>query len=302
MLILVLGVTSVLTFAVMSFIPDYYRSDDIVGYEEVSSTVAEGLHKVGVVLGFNFGDVHKTTDAIFPPHYVHLLKSDEFMARLMAIRVTTVDGQRMSYYAYLLGKPEAVVPDPYCLTEDEKELFDDAQKHILCEANTKKNLVKISVLDCDPMVCATMADSVRSCLQQFMMDYRKAKNLEEAAYFQKLTRSAREEYDRAVKAFNAFAEKHQNLSKGSMIIRQEKLQTDMLRKYRILQGLEAQYKHAMAKTEDRTAVFTPVQKAFVPVQPIGPKRLYTVLIMCLLVFVFSLLYFLRKDLVGQLIR
>lgn len=302
-MLLVLLAAAALTLTVVSFIPDYYRSDEIVGYEEVASTVAHGLHDVGVTLGFNLGDVHMNPDAIYPPHYVILLRSEEFMARLMAVQVMTKEGASMSYFAHVTGLPaDAPLPDPFRLTEEERELFDQTQNRILCAANTKKNLVKISVMDSDPVVCALMADSVRACLQQYMMDYRQKKNKAEADYFSMLSEQAQAEYDKAVVAFSSFAEQHLNLEQGSKLARQEQLQNDMLQKYRILQGLQAQHKHALAKAADRTEIFTMVQKAFVPPTPVGPRRGYTVLILCLFSFIFSLLFFLRKDLIGQLTR
>ena len=300
-LLMVLSATSVLTLAVMAFIPDYYRSDEIVGYEEVTSTVAHGLHNVGVALGFNLGDVHKNTDAIFPPHYLLLMRSEEFMARLMAVQVLTKEGERKSYFAHVTGhSADTPLPDPFRLTDEERKLFDQTQKRILCAANTRKNLVKVSVMDRDPMVCAVMADSVRACLQQYLMDYRQRKSQAEADYFKELTVQAQTEYDQALGAFTAFAEQHLNLEKGSLLARQEKLQNEMLLKYRTLQALQAQYNQAVAKVEDRTAVFTMVQKAFVPPTPVGPRRGYMVLVLCLLAFIFSLLFFLRRDLIGQL--
>ena len=42
---------------IMLSVPDYFRSDKIVGYEEKTSTIIEGLHEIGRLQGYNLGNV-----------------------------------------------------------------------------------------------------------------------------------------------------------------------------------------------------------------------------------------------------
>ena len=57
-----------------------------------------------------------------------------------------------------------------------------------------------------------------------------------------------------------------------------------------------QAQNAKAKIQENTPAFTILQNAFVPVKPIGPKRMIFVLTMVFLTFVFTSLVIVLKKL------
>jgi len=318
-----LGINIVLvvtvTVFVMFSIPNYYRSDEIVGYEEETSSVAEGLHAVGLSLGYNIGHVKKNTDAIFPPHYTSLIKSQMFMACVMQIEVTLQNGHQMSFYDYLCCYPQQswwsslfsglffsslqedndTVIDPTHLTERQRKVFDIASKHILCSANTKKNEVTFSVIDRDAVVCATMADSIRQIVQTFMDNYRRQKFHERVMFLESQVSNAQSVYQKSMDRYDDYVDAHQGSLRGSFFIYANRLKLEMMQNETMWNAARVQRDLERDRLDDRTSVFTMIQRAGVPIEADGPQRLLGIAIAFFLTLLLSMLYFIKDSLLKQ---
>lgn len=69
---------------------------------------------------------------------------------------------------------------------------------IKCSVDKKDYVISISVDDQDPLICATIADTVRARLQQFITEYRTSKARTDLEYYQKMCKDAKEKYERYV--------------------------------------------------------------------------------------------------------
>lgn len=74
----------------------------------------------------------------------------------------------------------------------------------------------IEVQDQDPLVCATLADSIKEHLQTFITEYRTKKARIDLEYYEKLTKEAKASYDKAREKYAAFSDATTNAALRSV--------------------------------------------------------------------------------------
>lgn len=320
---LVAVLVGVVTFLAMLCVPRYYRSDYTVMVEMYTTNITKSLHMVGVALGYDLGDVPTVTDAILFDMYGDLLHSREFLAGIMRVQVTEEDGRRVSYYEHLLAHPQRTMLqdatyyvgrllglrqepsrdiDPMHLTPEQDEIFDAAASRFFCLPNIDKRCVIISVRDCDPMVCATLADSLRQHIQQFVMEYRVQKAQQSVAYYEELLAQSDAEYQHAMDAYGQYANAHSGVTQPSAATKVEVLQREVAEKAAIREAVRAHHFAEAAREQDRTPLFVPVQRSAVPCKPDGPRRMFNALMAAFAAFNVMVLWYMRRDIIGQLTR
>ena len=149
--------------------------------------------------------------------------------------------------------------------------------------------------DQDPLVCATIADTARVRLQQFIIKYRTNKARIDLDYTKKLHVEAKKQYDRARRAYAAYSDANQGLVLESYKSRLEDLENEMQLMYNNYQQVSMQLQLARAKLQERTPAFTTLQSASVPLKPAGPKRMIFVMFWMFAAFAGTVLYVARKD-------
>lgn len=307
-----------LTFLALLFVPSYYRSDDVMGVELKSSFVAEGLHAVGNAMGYHLGAVREHSDAFFYDQFIFLLRSPDFLKGVMQVEVTLADGRKQTYYEYLASQRPAWIRlrdwftgktdgtsdlgqiDPYRLTFHQSEIFDEAARRIHCVADTKKAIFSVFVMDRDPVVCATLADSVKARIQHFIAGYRVEKYAEGAAHLQRLVNQAEGRYHAAADAYNRYASAHVGQASPSVEIHRNALEQEMSQRQDIAEAVRAQYFQARSLVQDQTPVFFPLERAAVSPEPEGPQRLQTALLATFLAMTVMILFYLRGVILGHL--
>ena len=285
-----------------------------------------GLSSLASSFGFNVGGT-ESQDAIYPMLYPDLFENPEFIVGLYDIHVTTKDGKvSTDYFTYIkkhrkknqLTRPyyyikkkikglfteEDKTPratsakeiNPFMMNRNDFDLMNFIMGQISCTVSNKNNVITVSVKDQDPLVCATMADSVKQRLQDFIIQYRTSKAKEDVAHYQHLRDSAEIEYYEAMERYSRFCDSHRNVILQSYQSKQDKLQSDMSLKQNSLSAMETQLTEARVRLQEKTPAFTTLKCATVPVLPAGPKRLMFVICMLFLATVFTAIYLLREDL------
>ena len=155
-------------------------------------------------------------------------------------------------------------------------------------------MITLVVTDQDPLVCATIADTLSARLQSFITDYRTSKSRIDMEYYQKLTDKAKLEYDKALEAYGKYADAHTNVTLESYKLALTELENDMQLKFNTYTTLNTQLQAARAKVQERTPAFTILQGATVPVKPTGPKRMYFIFGMLCFAFIATSVYVLNK--------
>ena len=303
--------------------PRYYTADVSLAPEAAGEDVG-GLAGIASSFGLSIGGAG--TDALYPILYPDLMKSNNFIVGLMTIQITTTatDDEpsiTTDYYTYLklhqkynpltspftkafyslqamLSKEKAGKSitakdlDPFIPSKKDAELFDKAKDKITCSVDKKTDVISISVQDQDPLVCATMADSVRQHLQDFITQYRTKKTRIDVEYYQNLTDSAKLEYESAVNKYSIFCDANQDVILQSVNSKRDALEQEMQMRYNTYSALNTQLEAMKAKLQERTPAFTTLKSASVPVKPAGPKRvLFIIGMIVLATFITSVFIF-----------
>ena len=151
----------------------------------------------------------------------------------------------------------------------------------------------------DPLICKTLADSVRSQLQACITEYRTSKARIDVEHYKKLSAEAKARYEKARQLYGDYADANTDVVLTSFRAKQNDLENDMQLKFNTYTAMNTQYQAAVAKLQERTPAFTTIQGAAVPYKASGPKRMAFVLGMVLFTFIILVLYCIKDDVVAQ---
>ena len=302
--------------------PRYYVCEVKLAPEMNGEDVGGSLSSIASSFGFNIGGM-AGQDAIYPELYPELFESPEFVVGLFGIKVTTKDGRLTTDYFTYMKSHQKRNPLTYPflwiklkitnLFETEDSIFNNnkvnsfvmsrkdfllmqkVMKNISCAVDRKTSVITINVKDQDPLICATMADSVKNHLQDFIIRYRTSKASEDIIHYQEMRDSAEREYDAVMASYSRFCDAHQNVILQSFQSERDKLEKDLELKQNSLVAMETQLQSTKVKLQEKTPAFTTLKSAMVPVLPEGPKRMLFVIGMMILSFVLTSVYVLRKQ-------
>lgn len=321
---IVLPVALVFSCAYILCIPRTYTSSLSLAPElNNSSNLGGTIGSLASSFGIDLGSM-ETTDAINPMLYPDLMEDNGFVVGLFNIKVATADGSvKCSYFDYLTKHQESpfwtkgigsikklfakeevkakggAKMNPYMLSKKQDDVASAIRKGISISIDKKTAVITISTEAQDPLVCKTLADSVKERLQVFITNYRTSKARVDEQYYKTLASEAKREYERARQLYGSYADANTDVILTSMRAKQEDLENDMQLKYNAYTAMTTQYQAAKAKVQERTPAFTVVKGAAVPIKATGPKRMIFVLGMLILAFILSTLYIIKDDLLGK---
>lgn len=316
---IVLPIVFVLACFIILSVPRYYNCTVELA-PEISSMSGSSLTDLASSFGIDVSRSSSQADAISPELYPQLMKSVDFKTSLFPIKVKTLDGKiSTSYYNYLskyqsfpwwtkiilsIKKMFASKDDlkrtsgkvnSFWMTRKQKTVCDAIDGKIKCVVDKKTYVISLTVEDQDPLVCATMADSVKVRLQSFITEYRTNKAKNDMEYIRQLYVKAKADYEKARQVYGAYSDANTDLILQSFKSKQEDLENDMQLKYNAYSTLATQLQNARAKVQERTPVFTTLQSASVPLKAAGPKRMIFVGIMTILAFIGITIYSSLKE-------
>ena len=277
-----------------------------------------GLASLASSFGVDLGGAQQGADAINPMLYPDLMNSVDFKTSLFEIQVTREeDNKTFTYFDYLMNEQKAPwwsqamkavfsmfndqssmvneKVDPFKLTKEQTEIVKDIDKNVVCDVDKKTMVITINVTDQDPLICATMADSVKTRLQKFITEYRTSKARVDLEYNQKLYGEAKAKYEQARERYAAYSDSHRNATSQAGQTKEADLQNEMQMQQQIYQQVVAQLQQAEMKVQQETPAFTTLQSATVPVKKTGPKRAQMCLIFLFLAFLGTTAYILHKE-------
>ena len=290
--------------------PKVYKSTVILAPEESGAGFSGSISSVASMVGMNM-KIGQTGDALYPEIYPDLMKSTDFIVGLFPIKVKKdKTGEQYTYQEYLQSHqkiavadyPKAVIlniieklkseensgpghkVDPFRLTKKEDEIAKAISGNIDCSVDKKTNVITIIVKDQDPLIAATVADSVQLHLQKAITEYRTKKARVDLEYMEQLFDEARRQYDKARQTYAAYADANQEVMLQTYRMKEEDLENDMQLKYNIYQQVVEQRQLAQAKLQERTPAFTIVQRASVPIKHSSRPKVVTLAIWMFLGF------------------
>ncbi|MDE7455535.1 MAG: chain-length determining protein [Prevotella sp.] len=324
-----LPITFVVAAVITLSMPNYYNCTVKLSPELSSSKNVGGLASLASSFGVNLGSaIGNSTEALFPTLYPDLMNSVDFKTSLFPVPVT-IEGDKeegeanrtMSYYDYL--KDEQKVPwwsyinpgviiggikslfideddtkeklNPFRLTEEQAEIVKAIDKKVVCDVDNKTMVITISVTDQNPVICANMADTVKTRLQNFITDYRTSKARVDLEYNRKIYQETKARYEKARQKYAEFMDANQDIILQTVRQKQTDLENEMQLQYNAYTQIAAQLLAAEAKVQEDTPAFTTLQSATVPVKKAGPKRAMLCLAFLFLAFLVTTAYIFHKE-------
>lgn len=319
----VLPISFVIACVIVLSLPNTYTCEVQLAPELTTSRSSNSLSVLASQFGMKMGTGTMGSEALYPTLYPDLVNSTDFKVSLFNIPVHKKDSARVtSYYDYLKNdqkKPwwttaigavvdgvKSLLPaeedtideyhiDPFELTKSQTKIVKSLEKKVVCDVDNKTLVITISVTDQDPLICATMADSVKARLQDFITEYRTKKARVDLEFNKKLYEEAKARYDEAREKYATYADANQDLMYQSDRTKLVNLENDMQLKYNRYNTVAQAVMAAEAKVQEETPSFTTLQSATVPVKKSGPARTKIVLIIVFLAFLGTSAWILYKE-------
>lgn len=302
--------------------PRTYKAEIMLA-PEISGEDIGSIGALASSFGVNIGG--ESADAIYPELYPDLMASTDFVVNLFDVRVKTLDGsidtdlytyltkhQKKAFYSVpyywlknkskewfsdksTIAQSNNVKVDPFMLTEKQTAVVEKLQGNIVCTVDKLTNVITIRVTAQDPLVAATLADSVRVRLQNSITTYRTSKTRIDVEHYKALTDSADVEYRSAVDRYAQFCDANQDIILQSQVSKRDDLENEMQMCYNTYQAMKTQLEAMKAKLQERTPAFTTLKSATVPIKPAGPKRMLFVFFMLILSTAITSIIIIRKE-------
>lgn len=302
--------------------PKIYRSTVILAPEESGAGFSGSLSSLASMVGMNI-KVGQTDDALYPEIYPDLMESTDFIVGLFPVKVRKdKTGEEYTYgnyiqyhqrtalheypFVWLTWLKEKFSSDEngagvdhkinsFRLTKKEFDVMKAIGSKIKCMVDKKTNVITITVEDQDPLIAATVADSVQVHLQYAITNYRTKKARIDLEYMQRLFDEAKVQYKQASRAYAACADSYQNVNLQKYAQKVEDLENEMQLKYVIYQQISEHLHLAKAKVQERTPAFTIVQRASVPVKHSSRPKIVSLAIWMILGFMLRVSMLLWKN-------
>lgn len=301
--------------------PRYYTAEVMLAPEAGGDNAMGGLGSIAASFGLNLGGL-SSSDAIYPELYPDFMTSTDFVVSLFDIPVKSLDGeinttlydyeckhQKQAFYKKPISWIRTKVKNwlsptqegslrqvnPFMLTERQFEIVEKLRNDIGCTVDNLSSVFIIRTKAQDPLIAATLADSVRVRLQDAIIRYRTNKITLDVKHYEEVVEQARQDYEKARLEYSTFCDSHINMSNETMSSRKSALDNEVSLQYNIYATARASLQASTMKLQERTPAFTVLQNAFVPIKPAGPKRVIFVLTMLVLSTFVTAVYLLRKE-------
>lgn len=320
----VLAVTAVFAVIYTLSLPNFYKVTVKLSPELNSRRSTNSLSSMASMFGINLqGAAGNTTEALFPTLYPDLMNSVAFHTTLFDIPVhRDKEDSVMTYYTYLakgqkapwwseaMGattkaiaslfagekkKKEPAKVDPFRLTKKQAAIVKSMEKRIVCDVDKKTMMITIEVIDQDPLICATMADSVQQRLQDFITDYRTKKARNDLEFSKKAYQEAKDRYEVARRKYANFSDANQRVFLETVRSEQTKLGQELSIQSQVYTQASAQLQQAELDVQKETPAFAVLEPATVPVRKAGPARAKMCIIFLFLAFLGTTGYVLYKE-------
>ena len=297
------GIAVVVALVVAFSIPKEYAVTVTLSPESGESS-GSNLGGIASMMGVNLGS-GDGADALNITLFPDILSSNPFALELYGMPVTVEDGEETTsmplneymesqskpWWSWLMSLPGKAVGGILSLFKDEEEGRESAElnpfrlsieetlkleaiKHSMSATVDKKTgITTITVTLQDPLVAATVADSVVRKLQDYVTDYRTRKAIDDCAYWEKLYTERQSEYYAAQQAYATYVDENKGLYTQKSKVEGERLQNDMNLAYQVYSQTAQQLQLTRGKIQEAKPVFAVVNPATVPIKAASPKKL-----------------------------
>lgn len=286
-------------------IPKEYTANILIAPESNSKkSPSSSVNALAAMAGVNLGS-SSGTDAIYPSLYPDIVNSTPFLTELLDLPVHAHEDntvitlaeymkmhQKSPWWKSITSAPSRLISctislfkdkpkaemrkkeiDIFRLTPEEAGLASAISSRITIVVEKKTLVITIGVTMQDPLIAATVADSVRTHLQEYVTEYRTGKARMNLEYAEKLYNEAYAEYCDTQIEYARYADANQGLVMQRSRAELERLQNEKTLAYTIYNQVNQQMRLARAKVEEITPVYTIIQPALVPLRPSKPNKM-----------------------------
>ncbi|WP_300693174.1 Wzz/FepE/Etk N-terminal domain-containing protein [uncultured Bacteroides sp.] len=282
-------------------IPREYSTSVTLAPESTGKSAGGSMGALAAMAGINMG-ASIGEDALSPDLYPDIVSSTPFLIELFDVKVkddkemvdTTLyvyldEHQRAPWWSAVTSAPFKVLGwvislfrddeepgdgalNPFRLTKDEANIAEALSNRIAVSVDKKTGVTTLTVTMQDPLISASLTDTVMHRLQNYITEYRTNKARHDLAFTEKLYNEAKANYTEAQEKYASFVDANQNIILLSYRAEQERLQNEMNLAYNVYTQVAQQLQMAKAKVQEITPVYTVVQPATVPLRPSKPSK------------------------------
>lgn len=305
------GMAVIIGLIIAFSIPKEYSTSVTLAPESSGGkSLGGGMDALAAMAGVNLGG-SVGEDALSPDLYPEIISSTPFLIELFDVNITDKKGkinttlynylddhQRSPWWSVVISAPFKALEwfislfrvdnedsegalNPFMLTQDEANVAKSLNERISISVDQKTGVTTLSVMMQDPLISATLTDTVMNMLQNYITDYRTTKARHDLAFTETLYEESKNDYFRAQQNYARYVDSNQNIVKESTRSEETRLQNEMNLAYNLYNQMAQQLQVARAKVQERTPVYTVVQPATVPLKPSKPNK-----VMILIGFVF----------------
>lgn len=299
-----MGIAVVVALVVAFSIPKEYTTTVTLAPElSAGSKSLGGLSALAGMAGVNIGGA-ENGDALSPELYPDIVSSVVFVTELFPVQVEDSEGelhtdlydymqehQRAAWWQVVISFPFKCLGwvvslfkdepdqqgsgtiDPFRLTEEETKIVQAINQRIAVAVDKKTSVITLSVTMQDPLISASLTDTVMTRLQAYITEYRTNKSRHDLEFTQTLYDEARQKYYEAQQTYANYVDMNQDITLRSVRTKEERLRNEMTLAYNLYNQTAQQLQLAKAKVQENTPVYTVVQPATVPLKASKPSKL-----------------------------
>ena len=281
-----LGLISALT------LPRIYTSK-VTLVPELGKSTSSSLSSLSSMLGLGGMTMGSSADAYHVTVYPEVVASTPFVAKMFDMRVTDpkkgIDTTLIGYLSrerFSIGNVIGYVTKPifslfsnkeeetkgnelnlFHLTKEQDRIVKTMNKAIQVDVDKKTGETTIQVTMDNPVIAATVADTVCKHLREYIVEYRTRKAREDLENYKKIADESYQRYLKASKAYAYYQDHNRGLILNAVISEGSRLSNELQIASQLYQQMKLQAEMARGKVIDEKPVFAIIQPATVPLLP-----------------------------------
>ena len=260
---------------------------------ELGKSTSSSLSSLSSMLGLGGMTMGSSADAYHVTVYPEVVASTPFIAKMFDMRVTDpkkgIDTTLIGYLTrerFSIGNVIGYVTKPifslfsnkeeetkgnelnlFHLTKEQDRIVKTMNKAIQVDVDKKTGETTIQVTMDNPVIAATVADTVCKHLREYIVEYRTRKAREDLENYKKIADESYQRYLKASKAYAYYQDHNRGLILNAVISEGSRLSNELQIASQLYQQMKLQAEMARGKVIDEKPVFAIIQPATVPLLP-----------------------------------
>lgn len=265
---------------------------------------SEGLKSMGVRLGINVGRL-KNLDAYYALLFPELMRDSRLIGHALFTPVTTCQGEKLLFGEFLRRNHTPLQPSDRNLQRPSAtldSLLHEGRDYIRMRADHRKESVLVDVRSSDPIVSQQVCQSISDYLLEFIRDYRLSKQRSEVEHFRQVLKEHKAKMEAAERAYVAYCDSHWGQQSPSSQAQAAKLAAELQNARHLYEGVKVECQVSEYRLHDMTPGFIVLESPAVANRKTGIDRVFFCCTFVVLGLLFSIIYYIRRELWAQIIR